>query len=192
MGLLSILRKNRQKERQIRVLLLGLDNAGKTSILKRLQGQDISEVSPTLGFNIQTVEAGGFKLNMWDIGGQRSLRSYWRNYFEHTDAIVWVVDSAADARLDECAAELREVLKEERLLGASLLVLANKADLLPPYQPHQPRLTEQLAARLQLTQPAIASAHHVHVVPCSALTGAGLEPAFRWLLADINARLYSA
>jgi len=68
-------------------------------------------------------------LNIWDVGGQKSLRSYWRNYFETTDGLIWVVDSADRRRLDDCKKELHQLLQEERLLGATLLVFANKQDL---------------------------------------------------------------
>ena len=87
----------------MRLLMLGLDNAGKTTILKRFNGEDIDTISPTLGFNIKTLEHRGFKLNFWDVGGQKSLRSYWRNYFEATDGLIWVVDSADRIRLKDCA-----------------------------------------------------------------------------------------
>lgn len=106
-----------------------MDNAGKTTILKRFNGEPIDTISPTLGFNIKTLEHRGFTLNMWDVGGQKSLRSYWRNYFECTDGLVWVVDSADRFRLEACKDELRKLLEEERLAGATLLVLANKQDL---------------------------------------------------------------
>lgn len=107
----------------------GLDNAGKTTILKKLNGEDIDAIEPTLGFNINTLEHRGYTLNVWDVGGQKSLRSYWRNYFECTDGLVWVVDSADKARLSNCKAELETLLQEERLAGATLLVLANKQDV---------------------------------------------------------------
>lgn len=66
---------------------------------------------------------------MWDVGGQKSLRSYWRNYFECTDGLIWVVDSADKRRLEDCRDELHTLLKEERLAGCTLLVFANKQDL---------------------------------------------------------------
>ena len=72
---------------------------------------------------------GSFRLNIWDVGGQKTLRSYWRNYYEQTDGLVWVIDSSDLRRLDDCKAELHNLLKEERLSGASLLVLANKQDI---------------------------------------------------------------
>lgn len=131
----------------------GLDNAGKTTILKRFNGEPIDTISPTLGFNIKTLEhrgkkwvtdfmiilimwlfnnsfiKSGYTLNLWDVGGQKSLRSYWRNYFESTDGLVWVVDAADRMRMDACRDELNILLQEERLAGATLLVLANKQDL---------------------------------------------------------------
>ncbi|XP_016102225.1 ADP-ribosylation factor-like protein 2 isoform X2 [Sinocyclocheilus grahami] len=115
MGLLTILKKMKHKEREMRLLMLGLDNAGKTTILKKFNGEDVSMISPTLGFNIKTLEHRGFKLNIWDVGGQKSLRSYWRNYFESTDGLVWVVDSADRLRLEDCRKELSALLLEEVL-----------------------------------------------------------------------------
>lgn len=70
-----------------------------------------------------------YKLNIWDVGGQKTLRPYWRNYYEKTDGLIWVVDSADLARLEDCKRELHSLLQEERLFGATLLVLANKQDI---------------------------------------------------------------
>ena len=112
MGLLTILKRQKQKEREVRLLMLGLDNAGKTTVVKKFNGEDIDLISPTLGFNIKTLEYRGYKLNVWDVGGQTSLRSYWRNYFEQTDGLIWVVDSADRARLLDCKAELQVLLQQ--------------------------------------------------------------------------------
>ena len=95
------------------LLFSGLDNAGKTTILKKFNGEDITTISPTLGFNIKTLEHNGYSLNIWDVGGQKSLRSYWRNYFETTDGLIWVVDSADKRRLEDCKKELHQLLQEE-------------------------------------------------------------------------------
>ena len=94
-------------------LFRGLDNAGKTTILKKFNGEDVNTISPTLGFNIKTLEHNGYNLNIWDVGGQKSLRYYWRNYFETTDGLIWVVDSADRRRLDDCKKELHQLLQEE-------------------------------------------------------------------------------
>ena len=110
MGLLKIIKKTKQKEKELRVLILGLDNAGKTTIVKKFLGEDTSEIAPTLGFQIKTIEHSGFKLNIWDVGGQTTIRSYWRNYFEQTDALIWVVDSGDKIRLEDCKRELQQLL----------------------------------------------------------------------------------
>lgn len=91
----------------------GLDNAGKTTIVKRIMGEDVNTVSPTLGFIIKTIDYEGYKLNIWDVGGQKTLRSYWRNYFEKTDALIWVVDATDRLRIDDCRTELHGLLQEE-------------------------------------------------------------------------------
>ncbi|XP_043219065.1 ADP-ribosylation factor-like protein 3 isoform X1 [Amphibalanus amphitrite] len=130
MGLLSLLRKLRPaQEREVRLLLLGLDNAGKTTLLKALASEDITQITPTQGFNIKSVLSDGFKLNVWDIGGQRKIRPYWRNYFDNTDVLIYVIDSADRKRFDETGQELAELLAEDKLVGVPVLIFANKQDL---------------------------------------------------------------
>ena len=110
--------------------MLGLDNSGKTTILKKLSDEDITHIMPTQGFNIKSLMHDGFKLNVWDIGGQKSIRPYWRNYFDQTDALIYVIDSADRRRMEETGVELQSLLDEERLAHVPLLVMANKQDLL--------------------------------------------------------------
>lgn len=91
-----MLRKLKAKpDEEMRILTLGLDNAGKTTILKSLASEDISQITPTRGFNIKSVQSQGFRLNVWDIGGQRNIRPYWKNYYENTDVLVSPAVSAA-------------------------------------------------------------------------------------------------
>ncbi|CAL1527522.1 unnamed protein product [Lymnaea stagnalis] len=182
MGLLTILKKMKQKEKEVRLLMLGLDNAGKTTILKKFNGEDIDTISPTLGFNIKTLEHRGFKLNIWDVGGQKSLRSYWRNYFESTDALIWVVDSADRMRLSDCKKELHSLLVEERLSGATLLVFANKQDL--------PGSLTAREIREALDLDSIKT-HHWLIQDCSAVTGANLLNGMDWVVNDIASRIFT-
>uniref|UniRef100_A0A1B6EZQ5 ADP-ribosylation factor-like protein 2 n=1 Tax=Cuerna arida TaxID=1464854 RepID=A0A1B6EZQ5_9HEMI len=183
MGLLTILKKMKQKEKEIRILMLGLDNAGKTTILKRFNGEDISTISPTLGFNIKTLEHKGYNLNVWDVGGQKSLRSYWRNYYECTDGVVWVVDSGDKRRLEACRDELHALLKEERLQGATLLVFANKQDLPGSLT------SEEIKDVIDLDS---IKGHHWQILPCSAVTGDNLLDGIDWLVNDIAARIFTS
>merc|ERR1719323_2746306 len=92
--------------------------------------EDVKQVTPTQGFNVKSVVQDGFKLNVWDIGGQLAIRPYWSNYFESSTALVYVVDSCDKERLGESSAQLKELLGEEKLNGIPLLVFANKQDLL--------------------------------------------------------------
>nr|CAD7586893.1 unnamed protein product [Timema genevievae] len=160
----------------------GLDNAGKTTIVKRFNGEAIDSISPTLGFNIKTIEHKGFMLNIWDVGGQKSLRSYWRNYFESTDGLIWVVDCADKRRLDDCRKELHELLQEERLLGATLLVFANKQDLPGSFSSQE--ITDILELNLIKT-------HNWKIVGCSAVTGDNLVAGIDWLVSDISSRIFT-
>merc|ERR1712038_571749 len=115
MGLLNLLRSMKRDEREARILVLGLDNAGKTTILKKLSEEDITHIMPTQGFNIKSLVHEGFKLNVWDIGGQKTIRPYWSNYFESSDALVYVIDSSDKRRLEESGQELRDLLAEDKL-----------------------------------------------------------------------------
>ncbi|EEB05956.1 ADP-ribosylation factor Alp41 [Schizosaccharomyces japonicus yFS275] len=177
MGLLTIIRKQKLKEREIRVLLLGLDNAGKTTFLKRLLNEDVTSVSPTFGFQIKTIELSGFKLNIWDIGGQKTIRNFWRNYFEATDSIIWVVDGLDEDRLHTCKNELQKLLEEEKLLGANLLIIINKMDAMEP----------SVVVKVEDEVKAMKiKSHHWKVIPVSALTGKNVEKAINWLLEDLR------
>eukprot|EP00249_Psilotum_nudum_P009638 c22060_g1_i1 orf=287-844(+) len=182
MGLLTIIRKVKKKEKEMRILMVGLDNAGKTTVVKRINGEDTSTISPTLGFNIKTMLYKSYQLNIWDVGGQKTLRSYWRNYYEQTDGLVWVVDSSDLRRLDDCKEELHNLLKEERLFGASLLVLANKQDLRGALKP------AEIAKVLNLE--LMDKSRHWQIIGCSAITGEGLLFGFDWLVSDIASRIY--
>ncbi|XP_067132922.1 ADP-ribosylation factor-like protein 3 [Centruroides vittatus] len=178
MGLLSLLRKLKSApDRELRILLLGLDNAGKTTILKKLASEDVTHITPTQGFNIKSVQSEGFKLNVWDIGGQRKIRPYWRNYFENTDVLIYVIDSADRKRFEETGVELGELLAEEKLVGVPLLVFANKQDLF------NSAAASELAEGLNL--PAIRD-RAWQIQACSAINGEGLKEGLDWVCKNIK------
>jgi len=115
--------------KETRILILGLDNAGKTTLLYKLQLGTVAETIPTISFNVETVVYRNIKLQVWDLGGQGSLRPYWRCYYQGTNAIIYVVDSADSARINLAREELTAMLSEGELQGVPLLVFANKQDL---------------------------------------------------------------
>uniref|UniRef100_A0A7S0EXQ0 Uncharacterized protein n=1 Tax=Hanusia phi TaxID=3032 RepID=A0A7S0EXQ0_9CRYP len=115
--------------KEVRILILGLDNAGKTTILYRLHQGEVVTTIPTIGFNVETVTYKNIKFQVWDLGGQSSIRPYWRCYYPNTNAIIYVVDSADQERINICKDELLAMLDEDELKDAALCVFANKQDL---------------------------------------------------------------
>ena len=105
-----------------RITMLGLDNAGKTTVLYKLKLGEVVTTIPTVGFNVETVEYKHISFTVWDIGGQTKIRPLWQHYFENTDGIIFVVDSADGERLSEAREELEGVLADDRLRDSSLLV----------------------------------------------------------------------
>ncbi|EPY35384.1 ADP-ribosylation factor-like 2 [Angomonas deanei] len=167
----------------MRILMLGLDNAGKTTCVKKFCGKETNSISPTLGFQITAFTFNGCTLNVWDVGGQQSLRSYWRNYFESTDGLIWVVDSNDAVRLRDCKEELHALLQEERLAGASLLIFLNKIDIPTALSPSE---IEEILDVDTIRK----GKRHVHLCSCSARTGEGLLEGMTWIVSDVSNRMY--
>merc|ERR1711998_280582 len=178
MGLLTLLRKLKKTDAEARLLVLGLDNSGKTTILRKLSDEDISHIMPTQGFNVKSLMHDGFKLNVWDIGGQKSIRPYWRNYYDQTDALIYVIDSADTRRVEETGIELGQLLEEEKLAGVPVLIFANKQDLLNAMGP------EEISEGLNLQ--ALPRSRSWHIQGASAKTGEGLQEGMEWLVQMIG------
>ena len=173
MGLLNILKNIKQTGGESRILMLGLDNAGKTTILKQMAQEDISNIAPTQGFNVKSMVKDNVKLNVWDIGGQKTIREYWSNYFQSADALVYVIDSSDKRRLEESGQELKDLLADEQLPAIPLLIFANKQDI--DLAASAEDITEQL------TLNTIADRTWT-IQACSAVENNGLEEGMQWLV----------
>eukprot|EP01041_Mallomonas_annulata_P009268 gene9268-19240_t len=174
MGFLDFLKK---RDREARVLVLGLDNAGKTSILAKLSDANIDHISPTNGYNIKTLVHDLFKLTMWDLGGQKSLRTFWKNYFESTHALIYVIDSTDRRRMEETGVELHSLLEEPKLFGIPVLIYANKQDLLHALS------ADDISRGLGLVG---IRDRPWHISPCSAKNGTGLADGLEFLIRELD------
>jgi ADP-ribosylation factor protein 1 len=116
-------------KKDMRILMVGLDAAGKTTILYKLKLGEIVTTIPTIGFNVETVEYKNINFTVWDVGGQDKIRPLWRHYFQNTQGLIFVVDSNDRERVTEAHDELHKMLSEDELRDAVLLVFANKQDL---------------------------------------------------------------
>uniref|UniRef100_A0A8D0C1Q8 ADP-ribosylation factor 6 n=1 Tax=Salvator merianae TaxID=96440 RepID=A0A8D0C1Q8_SALMN len=123
--------------KEMRILMLGLDAAGKTTILYKLKlGQPVTTI-PTVGFNVETVTYKNVKFNVWDVGGQDKIRPLWRHYYTGTQGLIFVVDCADRDRIDEGRQELHRIINDREMRDAIILVFANKQDLPDAMKPHE-------------------------------------------------------
>ena len=212
--------------KEVRVLILGLDNAGKTTILYKLQMGEVVTTVPTIGFNVETVQCAvqflrraifaprnfcaslrrrrirprpprrlrphhphrspppsrprrykNLRFQVWDLGGQTSIRPYWRCYYQNTNAVIYVVDSADTERMGISKQELVTMLEEEELKDAALMVFANKQDL------PNAATAEVIAEKLGLS--ALKN-RQWQIFKTSALKGDGLYDGLDWLISTLR------
>ena len=158
--------------KEVRVLVLGLDNAGKTSILYRLQLGNVVTTIPTVGFNLETLQYKNITFQVWDLGGQTGIRPYWRCYFSQTDAVIYVVDSTDRDRMGVAKHELFALLEEDELKNSLLLIYANKQD--------KPEAASETEVANALGVNTITNRTWT-IMKSSAHTGDGLAEGMDWM-----------
>ncbi|XP_070296974.1 E3 ubiquitin-protein ligase TRIM23 isoform X3 [Salvelinus sp. IW2-2015] len=158
---------------EIRVVTLGLDSAGKTTILFKLKQDEFMQPIPTIGFNVETVEYKNLKFTIWDVGGKHKLRPLWKHYYLNTQAVVFVIDSCHRDRLMEAHSELAKLLTEKELRDALLLIFANKQDV--PGAVSVEEMTELLSLH------KLCCGRSWHIQGCDARSGTGLHEGLDWL-----------
>ena len=126
MGNFASVFKRLLSKKEVRILMLGLDGAGKTTILYKLKLGDNITTIPTIGFNVETLEYKNINFTVWDVGGQDKIRRLWRHYYMNTHALIFVVDCNDRDRVDDARQELTQMLHDEEMKDAVLLVFANK------------------------------------------------------------------
>ncbi|NWX77744.1 ARL11 protein, partial [Alca torda] len=157
------------RKRDARVVMLGLDFAGKSTLLYKLKSGRAVETCPTVGFNVESLQTPcGLSFTLWDVGGQGSLRASWPDYLEDTSTLVFVFDSTDTARLPEAAAALEEALSHPSMAGVPVLLLANKQEVPGALAPAE---LGQMLQRGRLVE------RRWVLWGCSAHTGQGLQEA---------------
>lgn len=162
----------------LHVVVVGLDSAGKTSLLYRLKLKEFVETIPTKGFNTEKVRVAvgpsrSVSFQVWDVGGQEKLRPLWKSYTRRTDGLVFVVDSAELERMEEARVELHKITRTSENQGVPVLVLANKQDL------DSAASVGEVEKLLSLRELSTYTLHHLQ--GCSALDGRGLQPGLEKL-----------
>lgn len=167
------------KGEPIRVCMLGLDAAGKTTVLQKLKLADCTRTLPTIGFNVETVTpCKGLTLTIWDIGGQDKIRQLWKHYYTSTEGIIFVVDSADKTRFGEAVSELNAILQEDGMNKIPIVVLANKQDLPDSVDKNE------LASVLELDK--LPPDHLWHIENCCAVKGIGVYESMKALSSMIK------
>merc|ERR1711934_307582 len=167
-------------KKEMRILMVGLDNAGKTTVLYKLKLGEVVTTIPTIGFNVETVEYKNISFTVWDVGGQTKIHPLWRHYFQNTQGLIFVVDSNDRDRIHETKDELHKMLNEDDLRDAVLLVFANKQDL--PNAMNAAEITDKLGLHA-LKQ------RHWYIQAAIATSGEGLYEGLDWLQANIAQRI---
>lgn len=114
---------------EFKILMLGLDGAGKTTILYSLKLGNIVNTVPTLGFNVERLNYHNISFIVWDAGGQEKIRPLWRYYYQNTQGLIFVIDSSDIGRIEDASNEFQRLLDEDQLRDADILIFANKKDL---------------------------------------------------------------
>ncbi|GMH02852.1 hypothetical protein Nepgr_004691 [Nepenthes gracilis] len=164
-------------KRELKILMVGLDASGKTTILYKLKLGEVVRTVPTVGFNVETVEYKNISFTVWDVGGQDKIRALWRHYFRNTQGLIFVVDSSDRGRIVEARNVLHRILSENEFRDVILLVFANKQDL-PNAMP-----ISEISQKLGL--------HVLHqrrwfIQSTSAINGHGLYEGLDWLSNNIT------
>ncbi|XP_072475176.1 ADP-ribosylation factor-like protein 13B isoform X2 [Notamacropus eugenii] len=171
--------------RKVTLLMVGLDNSGKSTAVKGIQGEGPEDITPTVGFSRIDFRQGKFEVTIFDLGGGQKIRGIWKNYYAESHGVIFVVDSSDEKRMEEARETIADVLNHPRISGKPILVLANKQD-------KEEALAEtDLIERLSLEKLVNEQKCLCQIERCSAVLGFGkkidksIKKSLWWLLCSI-------
>ncbi|CAG9325493.1 unnamed protein product [Blepharisma stoltei] len=159
--------------RKMEMVIVGLENSGKTTFINQLSSGSPGQTVPTIGLNVRTVQQGNLTIKAWDLGGQVQYRTEWARYARGTNVIVFLVDASASQLISLSRKELHMMLEDRELVGIPLLILANKIDINPHMS--EPEIIQGLNLDYVIDNPWL-------VISISAMRGTNIERVVDWLL----------
>jgi GTP-binding protein SAR1 len=169
-----------------RILFLGLDNAGKTTLLHMLRDNKVEVHEPTRHACAEELMIGNIRFKTFDLGGHFAARRLWKEYFVKVDGVVFLVDAAARARFPESSRELSQLLLQEELADVPFLVLGNKIDI--PGSASEMELRESLNLNRTTGKDNVCGEGQraIEVFMCSIVEKTGFPQGFQWLSKQLN------
>ncbi|KAL1294590.1 ADP-ribosylation factor-like protein 5 [Arachis ipaensis] len=166
--------------KEYKIVVVGLDNAGKTTTLYKLHLGEVVTTNPTVGSNVEEVVYKNIRFEVWDLGGQERLRTSWATYYRGTHAVIAVIDSSDRARISIMKDELFRLLGHDELQHSIILVFANKQDIKDAMTPAE--ITDALSLHS-------IKDHDWHIQACCALTGEGLYDGLGWIAGRVTGKV---
>lgn len=171
-----------------KILFLGLDNAGKTTLLRILRDDRVVQHAPTRNPTSEELTMGTVTFNAYDLGGHKEARRIWSDYFTSVDGIVYLVDSSDVSRLEETKRELDTLLIAPELENVPMVILGNKVDVHGALSEAQ--LVDALGVHTQITgkndTPTLPGTRPLELYMCSIVERQGYREAFLWLSRHLN------
>ncbi|MFW9930073.1 MAG: ADP-ribosylation factor family protein [Candidatus Thorarchaeota archaeon] len=158
-----------------KIVIVGLDQAGKTSIVKALQEGEFVNTNRTVGYNAESLEIAKLKINVLDLGGQKAFRSTWTMHLNNLNCLIWVIDSSTPDRFNEAVTEF-DLIKDLIPSQAIIIVLANKQDS----EDAESIETIKRVMKLQFLM------FKWKIFPTSTITNEGLRDAFTWMYENLT------
>mmetsp|Transcript_45212 Transcript_45212/g.62867 ORF Transcript_45212/g.62867 Transcript_45212/m.62867 type:complete len:193 (+) Transcript_45212:112-690(+) len=170
------------------IIFLGLDNAGKTTLLRRLKDDRMVQHDPTIHAHMEELTLGNINIRAYDLGGHETVRKTWKSYFPKMDGIIYLVDAADRDRFDESRKELNMLLETPEIAKVPIVILGNKIDKKDAASEEEIRENFSLLSKTSWGQDKVSEidGRPIEVFMCSVAKKAGYAEGFKWLSQYLN------